>query len=126
MADFVTSGFTPEEKLRFAESPDGPALFAHLRDIPGPLRLTNLPDYVQELGFSPDLMVSNTLLSIPMRHLGEQVGNFFLSERTDAEAFTAEDEEVMALFASQAAAAVVHARGASRRAPLQSGPGGAH
>jgi len=110
VADFVTSGFTPEEKRRFAESPDGPTLFAHLRDIPGPLRLTNLPDYVQELGFSPELMVSNTLLSIPMRHLGEQVGNFFLSERTDAEAFTAEDEEVMALFASQAAAAVVHAR----------------
>ena len=110
VADFVTSGFTPEEKLRFAESPDGPKLFAHLRDIPGLLRLTNLPDYVRELGFSPKLMVSNTLLSIPMRHLGEQVGNFFLSERTDAEAFTAEDEEVLALFAAQAAAAVVHAR----------------
>ena len=29
--DFVSSGFTPEEKQQFAEWPDGPRLFAHLR-----------------------------------------------------------------------------------------------
>ena len=109
-ADFVTSGFTPRETLRFAESPDGPRLFAHLRDLPGPLRLTNLREYVRERGFSLELMTSDTLLSMPMRHLDVQVGNVFLAEKTNAEAFTSEDEEVLALFASQAAAAIFHAR----------------
>ena len=42
-SDFVTSGFTPEEHRQYAEWPDGPRLFAHLRDLPGPLRLTDLP-----------------------------------------------------------------------------------
>ncbi len=108
--DFVTSGFTPAEKRQFAEWADGPRLFAHLRDLPGPLRLADLPDYVHDRGFSPELMRSKTLLSMPMRHRGEQVGNFFLAEKADAEDFSDEDEELLALFASQAAAAIVNAR----------------
>ena len=108
--DFVTSGFTPEEKRQFAEWDDGPRLFAHLRDLPGPLRLADLPDYAHERGFSPDLMRSKTLQSIPMRHSGEQVGNLFVAEKAGAEDFTEEDEELLELFASQAAAAIVNAR----------------
>ena len=108
--DFVTSGFTPDEKRRFADWPDGPRLFAHLRDLPGPLRLADLPDYVHERGFSPELMRSKTLQSMPMRHRSEQVGNFFLAEKADSEAFSAEDEELLELFASQAAAAILNAR----------------
>ncbi|MYH34884.1 MAG: response regulator [Gammaproteobacteria bacterium] len=108
--DFVTSGFTPEEKRRFAEWSEGPRLFAHLRDLPGPLQLADLPDYVHDRGFSPDLMRSKTLQSIPMRHGGEQVGNFFLAEKEDAADFTQEDEELLMLFASQAATAIANAR----------------
>ena len=108
--DFVTSGFTPEERRRFAEWPEGPRLFAHLRDLPGPMRLADLPDYVHERGFSPDLMRSETIQSIPMRHGGEQVGNFFVAEKADATEFTDEDEELLMLFASQAATAIANAR----------------
>ena len=110
IADYVTSGFTAEEKHTFAEWPDGPKLFAHLNGQPGPLRLANLPDYVRELGFSAELMRSNTLQAMPMRHRGERVGSFFLAEKADAAEFTAEDEELLALFAAQAAATIVHAR----------------
>ena len=108
--DFVTSGFSPEERRRFAEWPDGPRLFAHLRNLPGPLRLADLPDYVHERGFSPELMSSKTLQSMPMRYRGEQLGNLFVAEKADAETFTSEDEEVLELFAAQAAAAIVNAR----------------
>ena len=110
-AEFVTSGFTSAETRAFAASPDGPGLFAHMRDLPGPLRLTDLRDYVRGLGYSPDLMHhANTLVSMPMRHRDEQVGNFFLSGKADGAAFTDDDEEVLALFAAQAAAAIVNAR----------------
>ena len=110
-AEFVTSGFTPAETAAFAASPDGPGMFAHMRGLPGPLRLANLRDYVRDLGYSPDLMHhANTLVSVPMRHRGEQVGNFFLSGKADGAAFTDDDEDVLALFAAQAAAAIVNAR----------------
>ena len=41
-----------------------------------------------------------------MRHRGVQVGNFFLAEKQTGPEFTADDEEVLVLFAAQAAAAV--------------------
>ena len=108
--EFVTSGFTPEEKRQFAEWPEGPRLFAHLRDLPGPVRLADLPDYVRALGFSADLMRSKTFQGTPMRHRGVHVGHFFLAEKERAPAFTDEDEEVLVLFASQAATAIANAR----------------
>ncbi len=108
--DFVSSGFTEEEHRQFLEWTDGPKLFAHLRDLPGPVRLTDLPALVRSLGFSPDLMRSKTFQGTPMRHRGETVGHFFLAEKEGAPAFTDEDEEVLVLFASQAATAIANAR----------------
>ena len=108
--DFISSGFTGEEHRQFLEWQDGPKLFAHLRDLPGPVRLADLPSLVHSLGFSPDLMVAKTFLGMPMRHRNETVGHFFLAEKESAPEFTDEDEEVLVLFASQAATAIANAR----------------
>ena len=108
--EFVTSGFTPAEQRQFADWPDGLKLFAHFRDLPGPIRLTDLPAFVSSLGFSPDLILSKTFQGTPMRHRGVHVGNFFLAEKEGATAFTDEDEEILLLFASQAATAIANAR----------------
>ena len=45
-----------------------------------------------------------------MRHRGVHVGNFYLVEKDGGEAFTDEDEEILVLFASQAATAIANAR----------------
>ena len=39
VGDLVSSGLTPEEHRGLVDWPHGPELFAHLRDLPGPLRL---------------------------------------------------------------------------------------
>ena len=108
--DFVSSGFTDEEHRQFEKWPDGVRLFRHLRDLPGVVRLANLPSYVSELGFSEELMRSRTFQCTPMRYGGTYVGNFFLAEKEAGLAFTDEDEEVLVLFASQAATAIANAR----------------
>ncbi|MDE0239796.1 MAG: ATP-binding protein, partial [bacterium] len=108
--DFVSSGFTEAEHRQFLDWPDGPKLFAHLRDLPGAVRLTDLPALVRSLGLSPDLMRSKTFQGTPMRHRGETVGHFFLAEKEGGSGFTEDDEEVLLLFASQAATAIVNAR----------------
>ncbi len=108
--DFVTSGFTPDEKDQMAGWSEGSRLFAHFRDLAAPLRLSDLPAYVQALGFSPDLMCSNTIQSVPMRHRDVTVGNFFVAEKEGGQEFTGADEEVVTLFASQAATAIANAR----------------
>ncbi len=68
--DFVTSGFTAEEHRKLVEWPDGPRLFEYFRNLPGPLRLADVPDYVRSLGFSTDRLPSKTFQGTPMRHRG--------------------------------------------------------
>ena len=108
--DFVTSGITTEEHRRIAAWSDGPRLFEHLRDLPGPLTLGKTRDYVRSLGFPADLLPPGTLQATPMRHRGAHIGNFFLADKAAGEEFTDEDEETLVLFASQAAAAIANAR----------------
>lgn len=112
--DYVTCGISDEERRGFEEWNEGRQLFAHLRDLPGPTRLTNLPDYVKSKGFSPRLMRDEMLLVMPMRHHGELLGNFFLSEKKDGAEFTIDDEETLEVFASQAASSIANARAFSR------------
>ena len=106
----VTSGLTPDEHRQLAAWPDGRRLFEHLRDLPGAIRLRDLPAYVRSLGFSSDLIRSKTLQGTPMRHRGMYVGTFFLAAKESGPEFTDEDEEVLVLFASQAATAIANAR----------------
>ena len=108
--EFVTSGFTPEEKAQMAAWSEGPRLFDHFRSRPGPFRVADLPAYVGALGFSSDLMRSNTLQVTPIRHRDVDVGSFFLAEKDGGQEFTGADEEVLRLFASQAATAIANAR----------------
>ena len=106
----VASGLTEEEARRMAAWPDAMRLFAHLRALDGPLRLPDLGAYVASLGLAPGLIPCRTFQGTPMRHRGLDVGHFFLGEKAGGAAFTDEDEEVLVLFAAQAAIAIANAR----------------
>ena len=51
-----------------------------------------------------------TFMSVPLRHRDVHVGHFFVGDKAGGRQFTDEDEEVLTLFASQAASAVANAR----------------
>ena len=108
--EFVTSGITVAEHQRVADWPDGLRLFKHFRDLPGPLRLADLPTYLRSLGHSPDPFPLKTFQWTPMRHRGVHVGHFFLGEKEGGQEFTSEDEEILVLFGAQAATAIANAR----------------
>ena len=86
--ELITSGFTSE----------------------GHRQLADLPAYVRSLGYSAEAVGSKTFLETPMRHRGVHVGNLLLAEKEDGREFTSEDEEIVGLLASQAAAAIANAR----------------
>ena len=108
--DVVFSGFTSEEERQVVEWTDNLRVFEVLRDLPSPLRVADMPAYVRRLGYSAHGVCIKAFQGTPMRHRGTQVGTFFLGEKETGPKFTDEDEEVMALFASQAAAAIANAR----------------
>ncbi len=110
LEDVVISGFTAEEERQIVEWTDNMQMFERLRDLPSPLRVADMRAYVEGLGLSTDGVIIKTFQGTPMRHRGKHVGNFFLGEKETGPEFTEEDEEVLVLFASQAAAAVANAR----------------
>ncbi|WP_419860406.1 ATP-binding protein [Candidatus Palauibacter sp.] len=107
---FVTSGFTAAEEEDMVAWTEGPQLFEHFRRLGAPVRVGDLPDYVRALGFSPDLIRSRTMQGAPLRHRDIDIGNFFLAEKEGGREFTDADEEVLTLFAAQAATAIANAR----------------
>ena len=106
--DFVTSGLTVNEHRALENWPDGPGLFGHLGGLAAPIRLPDLADYVNALIPSPCPIDCGAVQGTPMRHRGVHVGSFFLGGKEGG--FTDADEEVLVLFAAQAAAAVANAR----------------
>ena len=108
--EFVTSGVTPDFDQRFPDSTEGLGLFEHFRDLPGAVRLPDGAAYVRSLGYVTDLIRPGPIQGTPMRHRGVLVGLFFLAVKDGGREFTDEDEEILVLFASQAASAIANAR----------------
>ena len=108
--EFFFSGYTPEEERELLAWPHALELFEHFRELPGPLRQGDFAGYARALGLEPLASFPGAFQGTPMRHRGTSVGYFFLGAKAGGEAFTDADEEVLVLFASQAAAAVANAR----------------
>ncbi|MCY3923219.1 MAG: response regulator [Chloroflexi bacterium] len=107
---FLTSGIAPEDHRQLAARDDGRQLFEHLRQLPGPLRVSDLGAYVRTLGIDPAVLPGNTLQATPIRHQGVYLGGLVLANKQGGREFADEDEEMLVLFASQAAAAIANAR----------------
>ena len=108
--DIVFSGNTADERRELQQWAGGPRMYEHFLGKDGPMRVTDLHGYIRSLGISPYPFMPKTLQATPMHHRGVQVGNFFLGGKAGGEEFTSEDEEVLVLFAAQAATAIANAR----------------
>ena len=113
--NFLTHGMTPERAQTLWNMPQHTKFFEHLGKISEPLRVTNFRSYVRELGF-PEFQPPSTtspvlaILMAPILHLNELVGHIYVGEKGDGQEFSLEDEEILVVFASQAALAIANAR----------------
>ena len=108
--DFLSHGFAPEEIEQLWALPDGPELFNRFINFPASMRHRDMRSYAKSLGLSIGPMQLNSFIVAPMRHRGMHVGSFFVANKEGAEEFPSEDEEVVAMFASQAALVISNAR----------------
>ena len=110
MQDLVTSGMTPKERRRLGALPEGLGLLRYLSEIEGPLRLAEIASHPSSVGFPEGHPPMKTFLGAPVRHQGESLGNIYLTEKEGGQEFTADDEESLVMFASQAAVVIANAR----------------
>jgi signal transduction histidine kinase len=107
--DFITHGVTPEERRRIGDPPKGSGLLGWLEHVQEPLRLADLAQHPRSAGFPPNHPPMKSFLGAPIR-LGEaRLGNLYLTEKAGERPFTQEDEELLVLFAAQAAVAIHNA-----------------
>ena len=110
--DFQVSGLNPDDASRLWEMPEGPRFFEYLSSLPGPLRVADFAAYAASMGFPefrPPVPVSS-FIAAPIRHRGESVGNINVAKSKLGLEFSAEDEETLVMFASQAALVIANAR----------------
>ena len=115
VGDSLSSGMTVEEADELWTMPDGQRMFEYLGAISGPLRVRDLLGHFRSAGlpeFAPLLRVGPKVpfLASPISHRGERVGNIFLAVKEFKEEFTRNDEEILVMFASQAAMVISNAR----------------
>ncbi len=106
----ITSGITPEERPRFGDLPKGLGLLQYLNEVEEPLRLADIASHPRSVGFPEGHPPMKTFLGIPVLHLGERLGNIYLTEKEGGREFSLEDEETLVMCASQAGMAIANAR----------------
>ena len=85
-------------------------ILGYLNELKGPLRLADIAGYPKSIGFPKNHLPMKSFLGIPMRGEGEHLGNIYLAEKEGGGEFTPEDEESLAMFASQGAASIANSR----------------
>jgi signal transduction histidine kinase len=107
---FVTHGVTPEEHRAIGHLPSGRGILGVLIDEARPLRLADLTEHRQSVGFPPNHPPMHTFLGVPVMLRGVAYGNLYLTEKEGGAEFSDEDQELVTLLAAQAAVAIENAR----------------
>jgi signal transduction histidine kinase len=108
LEQFVTTGIPREQHAAIGELPTGRGILGVLIHDARALRLDDLGSDPRSVGFPPNHPPMTTFLGVPILLRGVAYGNLYLTEKEGG--FTDDDEELVALLASQAAVAVENAR----------------
>jgi signal transduction histidine kinase len=110
LAEFVTTGLTPEQLARIGPPPAGHGLLGVIIREGRALRLRDLNQDPRAHGFPPHHPPMTSFLGVPIRHKGRTLGNLYLTEKQGAEEFSEADERLVELLAAHAGVAIENAR----------------
>ena len=82
----------------------------HFQGLTEPLRVKCMRGYVEEIGMTGHVLPKGPFQSAPMYYREELIGNLYLAKKRNKPEFSDEDEEILLLFAAQAATAIANAR----------------
>ena len=112
MPHFNVSGLSREEHQGLWEMPEGKRFFRYLSGLSKPLRVADIEAHLNALQMPRFLptVPATSLLVAPIRYQGQGVGTIYLAHGAEGPVFTQEDEETLAMFASQASMVIANAR----------------
>jgi two-component system, NarL family, sensor histidine kinase DevS len=107
---FLTRGIDPATHRAIGDLPRGRGVLGVLIEDPQPLRLADVGEHPQSYGFPAHHPPMGSFLGVPILIRGRAWGNLYLTEKTDGDEFTDEDEEAAVLLAQWAGTAIENAR----------------
>ena len=110
ITDFITHGVSEEDRRRIGDPPVGRGVLGLLQQLQEPLRLADLSKHARSVGFPANHPPMKTFLGTPMGWGEEALGNLYLTEKGGGQEFTPGDQDLLVLFAAQAALAIRNAR----------------
>jgi signal transduction histidine kinase len=109
LAEFVTTGIPAQQRRAIGALPTGKGLLGLLIKEPRAVRIKNIADHPLSVGVPPNHPPMRSFLGAPIRAMGRVFGNIYLADKRTEEEFSQEDEELLAVLATQAGVAVANA-----------------
>jgi signal transduction histidine kinase len=107
---FITAGVDESTRRQIGALPRGRGVLGEVIADPRPLRLADLGAHPHSYGFPSGHPPMKTFLGVPVPVAGEPFGNLYLTEKSNKEEFTEEDERALVRLAELAGVAIDHAR----------------
>lgn len=107
---FITSGMSPEVRAAIGPLPQGHGLLGTIIREGVSLRIPDIAAHPDTYGFPANHPPMRSLLGVPIRIGGVPIGNFYLTEKAGRRAFSADDQQLVEMFAVHAGIAIQNAR----------------
>ena len=108
--DFIHVGMDAVTVTAIGDPPRGRGVLGLLIDHPVPLRIDDISAHPASAGFPDGHPPMRSFLGVPVRVRGRVFGNLYLTDKRDADRFTADDEHTVTALAAAAAVAIENAR----------------
>ncbi|MDP7703386.1 MULTISPECIES: GAF domain-containing sensor histidine kinase [unclassified Mycobacterium] len=107
--NFVHEGIDEETVRRIGPLPQGKGIIGLFIDEPKALRLDDLSKHPASVGFPPNHPPMRTFLGVPILVREESFGTLYLTDKTNGQPFTDDDEVLVQALAAAAGIAIANA-----------------
>ena len=107
---FLYEGIDDATRHRIGPLPSGKCVLGLLFNNTEPVRIPDLSQHPAAVGFPPHHPPMHSFLGVPIRIRDQVFGNLYLTEKTGAAEFTADDEVLVQALAAAAGIAIENAR----------------
>ncbi len=109
LVEFVTTGLSARQFQAIGDLPTGRGVLGLLIKDPRPVRIRNIGDHPQSVGFPVNHPAMQSFLGAPIQAMGRVFGNIYLADKRSADEFSEDDEAAIVILAAQAGVAIANA-----------------
>ena len=111
---FIVSGITPQQRALMGPPPRGHGLLGVLIKLGQSIRVPKISEDPRSVGFPPNHPPMQSLLGVPISFQGEILGDLYLTDKLNSAGtvttFSEQDQQLLEMFATQAAIAIKNAQ----------------